>query len=117
MWALDSLAAAGERPAGTRVLYVSPFKVLAVDVERNLRTPLAVLTRIAERHGLPPPGISVGVRSGDTPPQQRRQLVNSPPDVLITTPESLFLMLTSAARDDGRGPDRDRRRDPRHRHR
>lgn len=99
LWALDSLAAAGERPAGTRVLYVSPLKALAVDVERNLRTPLAGLTRIAERHGLPPPEISVGVRSGDTPPQRRRQLVNSPPDVLITTPESLFLMLTSAARE------------------
>lgn len=99
LWALDSLAAAGERPAGTRVLYISPLKALAVDVERNLRTPLAGLTRIAERHGLPPPEISVGVRSGDTPPQRRRQLVNSPPDVLITTPESLFLMLTSAARE------------------
>ncbi|MCV7409342.1 ATP-dependent helicase [Mycobacterium florentinum] len=99
LWALDSLAAADERPRGTRVLYVSPLKALAVDVERNLRTPLAGLTRIAERHGLPAPDISVGVRSGDTPPAQRRQLINSSPDVLITTPESLFLMLTSAARE------------------
>ncbi|BBY22421.1 ATP-dependent helicase [Mycobacterium stomatepiae] len=99
LWALDSLAVAGERPPGTRVLYVSPLKALAVDVERNLRTPLAGLRRIAERHGLPAPDISVGVRSGDTPPAQRRQLINSPPDVLITTPESLFLMLTSAARE------------------
>jgi len=88
-----------DRPAGTRVLYVSPLKALAVDVERNLRTPLAGLTRIAERHGERPPRISVGVRSGDTPPAQRRQLVAHPPDVLITTPESLFLMLTSAARE------------------
>ncbi|WAJ46326.1 ATP-dependent helicase [Mycobacterium sp. Aquia_216] len=103
LWALDSLAKpapSAERPAGrTRVLYVSPLKALAVDVERNLRTPLAGLTRIAERHGLPAPDISVGVRSGDTPPARRRQLITSPPDVLITTPESLFLMLTSAARE------------------
>ncbi|OBG26808.1 ATP-dependent helicase [Mycobacterium alsense] len=99
LWALDGLAAAPERPAGTHVLYVSPLKALAVDVERNLRTPLAGLTRIAERRGLRPPDISVGVRSGDTPPAMRRQLIAHPPDVLITTPESLFLMLTSAARE------------------
>ncbi len=102
LWALDSLAAlagSADRAAGTRVLYVSPLKALAVDVERNLRTPLAGLTRIAEHHGLPPPHISVGVRSGDTPPAARRQLIAHPPDVLITTPESLFLMLTSAARE------------------
>jgi ATP-dependent helicase Lhr and Lhr-like helicase len=99
LWALDSLAGAPERPTGTRVLYVSPLKALAVDVERNLRTPLAGLTRIAEQRGQRPPDISVGVRSGDTPPARRRQLISQPPDVLITTPESLFLMLTSAARD------------------
>jgi ATP-dependent helicase Lhr and Lhr-like helicase len=99
LWAIDSLAGTPERRAGTRVLYVSPLKALAVDVERNLRTPLAGLTRIAERRGLPPPDISVGVRSGDTPPTRRRQLIAQPPDVLITTPESLFLMLTSAARE------------------
>jgi ATP-dependent helicase Lhr and Lhr-like helicase len=99
LWALDSLAACADRRPGTRVLYVSPLKALAVDVERNLRTPLAGLTRIAERRGLRPPDISVGVRSGDTPPARRRQLIAQPPDVLITTPESLFLMLTSAARE------------------
>ncbi len=102
LWALDSLASPAGAPgrgAGTRVLYVSPLKALAVDVERNLRTPLAGLTRIAERRGMRPPEISVGVRSGDTPPAQRRQLIARPPDVLITTPESLFLMLTSAARE------------------
>jgi ATP-dependent Lhr-like helicase len=105
LWALDSLAGSSglpsgpDGPAGTRVLYVSPLKALAVDVERNLRTPLAGLTRIAERQGKTAPDISVGVRSGDTPPAVRRQLINRPPDVLITTPESLFLMLTSAARD------------------
>ncbi len=84
---------------GPSVLYVSPLKALAVDVERNLRTPLTGITRIAERRGLPAPDISVGVRSGDTPPGRRRELIAKPPDILITTPESLFLMLTSAARD------------------
>jgi ATP-dependent helicase Lhr and Lhr-like helicase len=100
LWAIDRLAGASRdhRSPGTRVLYVSPLKALAVDVERNLRTPLAGMTRVAERRGLPPPQITVGVRSGDTPPAQRRQLIATPPDVLITTPESLFLMLTSAAR-------------------
>jgi len=107
LWALDKLAepASGApapepaEPQGTRVLYISPLKALAVDVERNLRTPLAGLTRIAERHGTAPPAITVGVRSGDTTPAQRRQLLTHPPDILITTPESLFLMLTSAARE------------------
>lgn len=99
LWALDALAREADRVPGTQVLYVSPLKALAVDVERNLRTPLAGITRLAEQRGLPVPSISVGVRSGDTPPAQRRQLIAKPPDVLITTPESLFLMLTSAARD------------------
>jgi len=97
LWAIDRLAQ--EPGQGTRVLYVSPLKALAVDVERNLRTPLTGITRIAEGDGLPVPQISVGVRSGDTPPAQRRQLITKPPDILITTPESLFLMLTSAARE------------------
>ena len=81
------------------MLYVSPLKALAVDVERNLRTPLTGIGRVAERRGAPAPDISVGVRSGDTPPAQRRELIAKPPDILITTPESLFLMLTSAARE------------------
>jgi len=109
LWAVDRLAApaapeahepaAHERAApATRVLYISPLKALAVDVERNLRTPLAGIARTAARHGLPAPEITVGVRSGDTPPHRRRELVTRPPDILITTPESLFLMLTSAAR-------------------
>ncbi|WP_343710403.1 DEAD/DEAH box helicase [Mycobacterium sp.] len=100
LWAIDRLAgSAGAPHAGTRVLYVSPLKALAVDVERNLRAPLAGIRRVAEQRGLPAPDITVGVRSGDTPAARRRQLVAAPPDVLITTPESLFLMLTSAARD------------------
>jgi ATP-dependent Lhr-like helicase len=100
LWAIDALAGAprNEREPGTRVLYVSPLKALAVDVERNLRTPMAGMARVAAQRGLPTPEITVGLRSGDTPPAQRRQLISNPPDVLITTPESLFLMLTSAAR-------------------
>lgn len=101
LWAIDRLAASEPRPAGagTRVLYVSPLKALAVDVERNLRTPLTGIGRLAERSGIPAPDISVGVRSGDTTPARRRELITRPPDILITTPESLFLMLTSAARE------------------
>jgi ATP-dependent Lhr-like helicase len=82
-----------------RVLYVSPLKALAVDVERNLRAPLAGITQTALRLGETPPSITVGVRSGDTSAADRRKIVTRPPDILITTPESLFLMLTSAARD------------------
>ena len=101
LWAIDALAGAprSEREPGTRVLYISPLKALAVDVERNLRTPLAGMARVAAQKGLPAPEVTVGLRSGDTPPAQRRQLISKPPDVLITTPESLFLMLTSAARE------------------
>src|ERR1700722_7475431 len=100
LWAIDALAGAprSERSAGTRVLYVSPLKALAVDVERNLRTPLAGMARVAAQRGLTAPEITVGLRSGDPSPARRRQLISNPPDVLITTPESLFLMLTSAAR-------------------
>ncbi|MCI0385364.1 DEAD/DEAH box helicase [Streptomyces sp. CNQ085] len=86
-----------------RVLYVSPLKALAVDVERNLRSPLTGIRQESVRLGLPEPGIRVGVRSGDTPAAERRALVRRPPDILITTPESLFLMLTSAAREALRG--------------
>jgi ATP-dependent helicase Lhr and Lhr-like helicase len=103
LWAIDKLAKLAGQPregraSGTRVLYVSPLKALAVDVERNLRTPMAGMARVAAQRGLPAPEITVGLRSGDTSPARRRQLISSPPDVLITTPESLFLMLTSAAR-------------------
>ncbi|MEB3033219.1 ATP-dependent helicase [[Mycobacterium] nativiensis] len=101
LWALDRLVAQPGSASGkaTRVLYVSPLKALAVDVERNLRTPLAGISRIAENRGQPAPAITVGVRSGDTSPARRRELVTKPPDILITTPESLFLMLTSSARE------------------
>ncbi len=99
LWAIDQLAHQPSETTGTRVLYISPLKALAVDVERNLRTPLAGISRVAEQDGTPIRKINVGIRSGDTPPAQRRALLSTPPDILITTPESLFLMLTSAARD------------------
>ncbi|GAA1261169.1 ATP-dependent helicase [Arthrobacter pascens] len=83
----------------TRVLYISPLKALGVDVERNLRSPLIGITQTAKRLDLPAPLITVGVRSGDTPASERRALLSNPPDILITTPESLFLMLTSRARE------------------
>ncbi|MFD0317646.1 ATP-dependent helicase [Streptomyces flavalbus] len=82
-----------------RVLYVSPLKALAVDVERNLRSPLTGIRQESVRQGLPEPEVKVGIRSGDTPAAERRALSTRPPDILITTPESLFLMLTSATRD------------------
>ncbi|MEU9127748.1 ATP-dependent helicase [Kitasatospora sp. NPDC048540] len=88
-----------------RVLYISPLKALAVDVERNLRGPLAGLRQAAVRLGLPEPEVEVAIRSGDTPAADRRRFASHPPDILITTPESLFLLLTSAARDALRGID------------
>ncbi|MFC8451126.1 DEAD/DEAH box helicase [Kitasatospora sp. NPDC057223] len=88
-----------------RVLYISPLKALAVDVERNLRAPLAGLRQASVRLGLPEPDVQVGIRSGDTPAADRRRFATHPPDILITTPESLFLLLTSAARDALRGID------------
>ena len=90
-------AASGRAPAeadGVRVLYISPLKALGADVERNLRRPLAGISAVG-----PTRPISVGVRSGDTPARERRRLRSHPPSILITTPESLYLMLTSAARE------------------
>ena len=98
LWAIDRLAHEKDAEQVTKVLYISPLKALAIDVERNLRTPLAGISRLAEQDGHPAPSIRVGVRSGDTPPPERRHLIAHPPDILITTPESLFLMLTSSAR-------------------
>ena len=101
LWAIDRLSTDQTTPTrpGTRVLYISPLKALGVDVERNLTAPLVGISRAAERLGLEPLQITVGVRSGDTPAAERRKMITSPPDILITTPESLFLMLTSAARE------------------
>ncbi|WP_406391686.1 DEAD/DEAH box helicase [Streptomyces sp. NBC_00887] len=99
---LDRLAAVpppAEAKKRCRVLYVSPLKALAVDVERNLRSPLTGIRQESVRLGLPEPEVRVGIRSGDTPPAERRSMATKPPDILITTPESLFLMLTSSARE------------------
>ena len=102
LWALDRMTTqpVPEEPQKRcRVLYISPMKALAVDVERNLRAPLVGLRHAATRLGAAPPDVTVAVRSGDTPAQERRAFTRSPSDVLITTPESLFLLLTSAARE------------------
>ncbi|MBO0824629.1 MAG: DEAD/DEAH box helicase, partial [Actinobacteria bacterium] len=102
LWAIDRLAS---EPTPTdpkrrcRVLYVSPLKALAVDIERNLRSPLAGVGHAAHRLNLPAPDITVAVRTGDTAADERRRLATRPPDIMITTPESLFLMLTSQARE------------------
>ncbi|MFW0111285.1 DEAD/DEAH box helicase [Rothia sp. CCM 9416] len=109
LWALDRLhfdhtAASNDTTSpepsvsGTKVLYISPLKALGVDVERNLRSPLIGIAQTARSLKMEPPQVRVGVRSGDTPAKERRQLISNPPDILITTPESLFRMLTSKAR-------------------
>ncbi|HUL24196.1 MAG TPA: DEAD/DEAH box helicase, partial [Streptosporangiaceae bacterium] len=108
LWALDRLAsdpAPADPKLRCRVLYISPLKALAVDIERNLRAPLAGIRQVARRRGLPEPDIGVAVRTGDTAADERRRLATKPPDILITTPESLFLILTSRARDALRGVD------------
>ena len=91
LYAIDRLLATPGQ--GLRVLYVSPLKALNYDIERNLRGPLAGLES----------RLRVGVRTGDTPAKERRELVKEPPDILITTPESLYLLLTSQARETLRG--------------
>ncbi|HSS62130.1 MAG TPA: DEAD/DEAH box helicase [Candidatus Limnocylindrales bacterium] len=100
LWCLDRLASE-PMPAESercRVLYVSPLKALAHDVDRNLRSPLVGIRHQMEAQGLTPPDIAVAIRTGDTPAEARRSMERHPPDILITTPESLFLILTSAAR-------------------
>ncbi|MEL4155404.1 Lhr family helicase [Corynebacterium bovis] len=83
--------------SGTRVLYISPLKALGVDVDRNLAVPLAGIARTAEATGDDVAPVRVGVRSGDTPAAERARLLRTPPEILITTPESLYLLLTSKA--------------------
>src|SRR3954471_2157404 len=92
LWAInrvmfDDIPAASDR---CRVLYVSPLKALAVDVERNLRSPLAGIAAQGDALHVP----AVAIRTGDTPASERAQMLRAPPDILITTPESLYLMLT-----------------------
>ena len=103
LWAIDRLA--GQEPpadpaARTRVLYISPLRALAVDIEKNLRAPLAGIQHAADRLGTPlSHAPTVAIRTGDTPAAERQRMLRQPPDVLITTPESLYLMLTSSARE------------------
>ncbi len=101
LWGIDQLATSPvpEREHRTRLLYISPLRALAVDVEKNLRSPLMGIDLAAQRLGTEVHRPTVGIRSGDTPADERRRLVRNPPDVLITTPESLYLMLTSKARE------------------
>src|SRR6185503_11386289 len=99
--ALDRLMFSPAPPAKERcrVVYVSPLRALAVDVERNLRAPLVGIARTAERRGEGFQRLEVGIRTGDTPAGERAQMRRTPPDIFITTPESLFLVLTSDARE------------------
>ena len=106
LWGIDTLVsrpAPTERTHRTRLLYVSPLRALAVDIEKNLRSPLQGIRLAAQRLGEAYTEPTVGMRTGDTAPDERRRLVRNPPDLLITTPESLYLMLTSAARETLRG--------------
>jgi len=106
LWSIDRLAsvpAPVEAQRRCRVVYVSPMKALAVDIERNLRAPLTGIRHASTRLGLPEPDLTVAIRSGDTPADERRRFLRTPPDILITTPESLFLLLTSQARESLRG--------------
>ncbi|RJN31948.1 ATP-dependent helicase [Nesterenkonia natronophila] len=104
LWSIDRLMGqpsndgAAASTAGTTVLYISPLKALGADIERNLRSPLVGIGHTARRLGATPREVTVGVRTGDTSSKERRDLVRYPPDILITTPESLYLMLTSQAR-------------------
>ena len=101
LWCLDRLmfVPAPPRPGRCRVLYVSPLKALAVDVERNLRAPLAGIARIAEARGDTFLSPTIAIRTGDTPAAERARFQREPADILITTPESLYLLLTSNARE------------------
>ncbi len=86
-----------DHPHGCRIVYVSPLKALAVDVERNLRSPLAGIANMARRMGVPFHEPTISVRTGDTPQRERARFARHPADILITTPESLYLILTSQA--------------------
>jgi ATP-dependent Lhr-like helicase len=100
LWALDRLnrdpITAVDGARGVRVVYVSPLKALAYDIERNLRAPLRGIGAASSPEG---DGVRVGIRTGDTPQRERAAMVRNPPDILVTTPESLYLMLTSQARE------------------
>ncbi|MFO1418165.1 MAG: DEAD/DEAH box helicase [Methylotetracoccus sp.] len=100
--AIDALTTRHDA-SGTTIVYVSPLKALAHDIERNLRQPLAGIAAAAERLGLPLRPIRIGVRTGDTPQKERIRQLRDPADILVTTPESLYLLLGSRARESLRG--------------
>src|SRR5687767_5284325 len=97
--AINSLVEEGLRlghlEAATTVLYVSPLKALGNDIQRNLEIPLLGIAEQLHLHGLPPVDINVAVRTGDTPQHERQKMLKKPPNILVTTPESLYLLLTS----------------------
>jgi ATP-dependent helicase Lhr and Lhr-like helicase len=95
LWALDRLLTGAWSPGAVRVLYVSPLKALNADIERNLATPLAELLERFRAAGDAVPEIRAATRSGDTPPNERQRMLRRPPEILITTPESLNILLTS----------------------
>ena len=98
LWSIDKLiqrALAGALDERTRVVYVSPLKALGNDIARNLQAPLAEIYDLAGREGILLPSIRVAVRSGDTPAYERQAMVRRPPHILITTPESLYILLTA----------------------
>lgn len=101
LWTIDQLMTAPEPDPleRLRTIYLSPLRALAVDVEKNLRAPLRGVALAAERLGLTVREPVVGVRTGDTPQSERQKMIRRPPDILITTPESLYLLLTSKARE------------------
>jgi ATP-dependent Lhr-like helicase len=101
LWSIDQMITAPPPPPTERcrVLYVSPMKALAYDIDRNLRAPLAGITAESSMLGLDAPDVSVSMRTGDTPQSERQAMKRHPPDILITTPESLYLMLTSRVRE------------------
>ena len=101
LWCLDRLmfTPAPPKTRRCRVLYVSPLKALAVDVERNLRAPLAGIAQVADALGEPYVTPTIAIRTGDTPAAERARFQREPADILITTPESLYLLLTSNARE------------------
>jgi len=101
LWCIDRLMFTPAPPQSERcrVLYISPIKALAVDVERNLRAPLAGVSQIARRQGVAFHEPSIAIRTGDTPAAERAAFSRRPADILITTPESIYLMLTSNARE------------------
>ena len=89
----------GEAPPGIRVLYISPLKALVYDIERNLRAPLTGISRVADRLDLPFRQAAIAVRTGDTPQRERQRQIREPGEILVTTPESLYLILGSRAAD------------------